>query len=1205
MSGTTTTVASSPNPSAYGGSVTFTATVARSSGTNTPTGTVSIKDGATAICTTGILSGSGGTATASCAVSTLAVSGSPHSITAVYGGDANFTGSTSVAISQTVNAAPVTVTFTASDKPYDGTTTATVSNCVIATGKVGTDDVTCTVANGTFASANASASAQTVSATATLGGTKASNYAVTNPVTTTAKINGASVTVTFTAADKPYDGTATATVSNCLIAAGRVGTDDVTCTVASGTFASANASASVQTVSATATLGGTKASNYLVTNPVTTTAKINPAPVTVTITDPMPTYDGNPHAATATATGVGGATVTGSLSFTYDGNSTAPTNAKTSYAVVATFTSSDGNYANATANGLLTIAKADSSTAVSVAGGESFTYDGLAHPATVAVTGVGGLNQSPAPVYSCGHAPINVLDSGCTASYSFAGDDNHKPSSDSKTYTIAKADSSTAVSVAGGESFTYDGLAHPATVAVTGVGGLNQSPAPVYSCGHAPINVLDSGCTASYSFAGDDNHKPSSDSKTYTIAKADSSTVVSVAGGESFTYDGLAHPATVAVTGVGGLNQSPAPVYSCGHAPINVLDSGCTASYSFAGDDNHKPSSDSKTYTIAKADSSTVVSVAGGESFTYDGLAHPATVAVTGVGGLNQSPAPVYSCGHAPINVLDSGCTASYSFAGDDNHKPSSDSKTYTIAKADSSTVVSVAGGESFTYDGLAHPATVAVTGVGGLNQSPAPVYSCGHAPINVLDSGCTASYSFAGDDNHKPSSDSKTYTIAKADSSTVVSVAGGESFTYDGLAHPATVAVTGVGGLNQSPAPVYSCGHAPINVLDSGCTASYSFAGDDNHKPSSDSKTYTIAKADSSTAVSVAGGESFTYDGLAHPATVAVTGVGGLNQSPAPVYSCGHAPINVLDSGCTASYSFAGDDNHKPSSNSKTYTIARAAANITVIPYSLVYDAGAHTATGTAKGALGETLSGLNLTATTHTNAGDYPADAWTFTDVTGNYNNASNTVHDSIAKANATIVVTPYSVAYDGSAHTATGSAKGVLNESLSGLNLSGTTHSNPGDYLTDPWTFTDVTGNYNNASGTVHDGIGYGMCSASVGPGGVILPPINSDGTSVYNRKGGSTIPVKFRVCNAAGASISNPALVFAGTGGTLTMLSAVRGTIDNINETTGTDIPDVAFRWDGQQWIFNMATNNLTSGSTYVFRINLAYAPASITFVVGVK
>src|SRR5205807_3404937 len=148
--------------------------------------------------------------------------------------------------------ATMTLTFTATDKTYDGTNTEAVSNCIIATGKVGSDDVTCSVAGGTFVSSNASASAQTVSATATLCGTKASNYTVTNPVTTTAKINAAPVTVTFTAADKTYDGNNTAAVSNCNIAAGKVGSDDVTCSVAGGTFASSNASPSAQTVSATA-----------------------------------------------------------------------------------------------------------------------------------------------------------------------------------------------------------------------------------------------------------------------------------------------------------------------------------------------------------------------------------------------------------------------------------------------------------------------------------------------------------------------------------------------------------------------------------------------------------------------------------------------------------------------------------------------------------------------------------------------------------------------------------------------------------------------------------------------------------------------------------------------------------------------------------------------------------------------------------------
>src|SRR6266567_4722346 len=128
-----------------------------------------------------------------------------------------------------------------------------------------------------------------------MGGTKASNYTVTNPVTTTAKINPAPVTVTFTAADKTYDGNNTAAVSNCAIATGKVSGDTLTCSVAGGTFASSNASASAQTVSATAALGGTDAANYTVTNPLTTTATINPATPTVTVTDPLPTYDGSSH----------------------------------------------------------------------------------------------------------------------------------------------------------------------------------------------------------------------------------------------------------------------------------------------------------------------------------------------------------------------------------------------------------------------------------------------------------------------------------------------------------------------------------------------------------------------------------------------------------------------------------------------------------------------------------------------------------------------------------------------------------------------------------------------------------------------------------------------------------------------------------------------------------------------------------------------
>jgi autotransporter-associated beta strand protein len=97
MPGSTTTLTSSLNPAYYGSSVTFTAMVTAASGT--PTGTVTFKDGATVL-GTGSLSAGLTTLT----TNNLSITGSPHAITAVYGGDVNFMPGTSVALSQVINA---------------------------------------------------------------------------------------------------------------------------------------------------------------------------------------------------------------------------------------------------------------------------------------------------------------------------------------------------------------------------------------------------------------------------------------------------------------------------------------------------------------------------------------------------------------------------------------------------------------------------------------------------------------------------------------------------------------------------------------------------------------------------------------------------------------------------------------------------------------------------------------------------------------------------------------------------------------------------------------------------------------------------------------------------------------------------------------------------------------------------------------------
>jgi len=93
---TVTTVSGSPNPASLGQPITFTATVsAVAPAAGTPSTTVTFFDGATPI-------GSGMLAGGQASFTTSALSVGAHSITAVYSGDANFLGSTSVVFTATV-----------------------------------------------------------------------------------------------------------------------------------------------------------------------------------------------------------------------------------------------------------------------------------------------------------------------------------------------------------------------------------------------------------------------------------------------------------------------------------------------------------------------------------------------------------------------------------------------------------------------------------------------------------------------------------------------------------------------------------------------------------------------------------------------------------------------------------------------------------------------------------------------------------------------------------------------------------------------------------------------------------------------------------------------------------------------------------------------------------------------------------------------
>jgi hypothetical protein len=154
----------------------------------------------------------------------------------------------------------------------------------------------------------------------------------------------------------------------------------------------------------------------------------------------------------------------------------------------------------------------------------------------------------------------------------------------------------------------------------------------------------------------------------------------------------------------------------------------------------------------------------------------------------------------------------------------------------------------------------------------------------------------------------------------------------------------------------------------------------------------------------------------------------------------------------------------------SVTVTDVQYNATIVVTGYSVTYNGNSHTATGTATGVNSENLSAfLNLSSTTHTNAGTYTGDNWTFT-ANGDYNAANGTVNNSIDKADAIVSVSGYTGTYDAASHGASGSVTGVdaggaaLGSSLD-LGLSFT--NAPGG--TASWTFEGGT-NYNDQDGEV---------------------------------------------------------------------------------------------------------------------------------------
>jgi len=390
-----------------------------------------------------------------------------------------------------------------------------------------------------------------------------------------------------------------------------------------------------------------------------------------------------------------------------------------------------------------------------------------------------------------------------------------------------------------------------------------------------------------------------------------------------------------------------------------------------------------------------------------------------------------------------------------------------------------------------------------------------------------------------------------------VVTATGG-TFTYNGNPQPGSGSATGGAGESLTFTLTYTgTGSTTFGPTTTAPTlvGTYSVVahtdGDaNNNAGDSAPAAITINKANP---VITATGGTFTYDGNPKAGSGTATGGGGEVLTVTLTYngtgSTTFGPTATAPSLAgtyTVTAHTTGDANNNAGDSSATaLTINKFDPLMAAFGGTVTYTGTPHAGSGQAIGGAGESLpvtlsyqgiSGTTFgpTATPPTNAGVYLVTAHTVGDAN---NNAKDSLPNAlrINKATATIVVTAYCVAFDGSAHTATGTATGVQSEALVGLDLSGTTHTVAGTFASDPWIFTDVTGNYNNANNSVGDSIINASITAPVS----VITGTTGNAASVGNAGTGATY--NWSITNGTiTAGTGTPSITFtAGAVGTTTL------------------------------------------------------------------
>jgi large repetitive protein len=853
LSTTTTTVISSANPSVFGQSIQYTATVA---GGPTVTGTITFRDGGSNIA--GCVAVAVIASSASCTVSPTVAS---HNITAVYSGDASNTASTSAVMTQVVAADPTTTVVTATVNPtvfgqsvtFTATVTANTPGSGTPTGKVTFDNgaiaiggcgsvamvagvATCTttaltvgvhsitgVYNGS--SSYVTSTSSVLTATVNQGATTAAVGSSLNPsVSGQAATYTATVTVVAPAAGTPTgtvnfeDGGVTiagcgaktlaaAGTATCAVTYAGAGTHSITAIYSgNASFAGSTSPTVTQTVNQASTSTALASSlNPSVTGqPVTLTASVSViAPGSGTRTGTVMFEDGGVTIAGCAASAVSAAgTAVCAASFPAAGAH--PLTAL--YSGDANFTGSTSPVLTETINQGATATVVSSSVDPSVPG-QTVTYTAIVSatgPATGTPTGTVTFMDGASTIAGCIAQPMIGGVAPCSSVYAvvgvhavtavYSGDANYASStSPILTQTVIQGATSTLVTSSVDPSVSGQAVSYTATVTAlapasgtpSGTATFMDGATTISGCIAQPLIGGVAVCTFSYAgvgthaisavYGGDVNFTGStSPSLTQTVDPASTSTSLGSSVDPSVSGQPLTFTAIVSVvapgagvpTGTVAFLDDGTTIAGCGTQPVlgaglatcadtfaNAGAETITAVYS--GDANFNGSTGAGlTQTINPGATVTVVTSSVDPSVSGEAVSYTATVSSiapasgipTGTAEFLDGATAITGCGAQPVVGGTASCDVVYADAGshaitvistgDSNFTGSTSSVlTQTVNPAATSTLLASSVNPSVAGQTVTFTATVNVTAPGSGSPTGTVAFLDGGVPI----AGCPA----------------------------------------------------------------------------------------------------------------------------------------------------------------------------------------------------------------------------------------------------------------------------------------------------------------------------------------------------------------------------------------------------------------------------------------------------------------------------------